>query len=135
MDLLDRIVAENDKKRFSYNDDKTMIRANQGHSISIDLKLTPTEPPKILYHGTVSKFMMSIRDKGLLKMSRQHVHLSDEVSTAKSVGSRRGKALILEVDSAKMYHEGFEFFLSKNGVWLTEYVPFKYIITELNPMQ
>lgn len=129
-DLLDKIVSENDKKRFTYNSDKTKIRANQGHSVSIDLKLLPKEPPFVLYHGTVDKFMKSIREKGLLKMSRQHVHLSSDLSTAQLVGSRRGAPLILKVNAKKMFLDGFEFFISENGVWLTDHVPFQYIFTD-----
>lgn len=127
-DLLADIVAENDKQRFSFNDDQSLIRANQGHSLDVDLDLTSLEPPEILYHGTVGKFMASIRKEGLLKMTRQHVHLSPDLDTAFNVGGRRGKPIILRVKSKLMYEKGYGFFLSKNGVWLTEHVPPSFII-------
>lgn len=122
------IVAENDKNRFTFNEDQSKIRANQGHSLKqIDLELQSVEPPNFLFHGTVSKFMQPIRDRGLLKMNRQHVHLSKDRETAIKVGSRRGKPIILSVRASDMYQDGFEFYCSKNGVWLTDHVPTKYI--------
>ena len=125
---LEIVVETNNKKRFSFNEDKTKIRANQGHSLkNIDLELKAVEPPQFLYHGTVDKFMQSIREKGLQKMNRQHVHLSNDRETAVNVGSRRGKPVILSVRTLEMYTNGFEFFLSENGVWLTDNVPSKYI--------
>ena len=126
-DELQEIVATNDKQRFIFNEDKTLIRANQGHSISIDLALTPQIPPEFLYHGTVSKFIDNIKNDGLLKMNRQHVHLSKDKETAIKVGSRRGVPVILIVRSLKMNEDGFDFYLSENGVWLTDHVPAKYI--------
>ncbi|WP_299622001.1 RNA 2'-phosphotransferase [uncultured Tenacibaculum sp.] len=128
IEKLEEVVATNDKKRFSFNEDQTKIRANQGHSLkTIDLKLEAIQPPEYLYHGTVSKFMQSIKEKGLQKMSRQHVHLSQDLETATKVGSRRGVPTILTVRSGAMHVAGFEFYQSKNGVWLTDYVPAKFI--------
>ncbi|MFB9077778.1 RNA 2'-phosphotransferase [Flavobacterium procerum] len=126
-ELLDYVVENNDKKRFAYNEDKTKIRASQGHSISVELNLAETEPLEYLYHGTVGKFMESIRNEGLKKMSRQHVHLSKDKETATKVGSRRGTPQILTVRSGAMFRDGFKFYLSENNVWLTDEVPSKYI--------
>lgn len=126
-DELKEIVFTNDKKRFSFNDDETQIRANQGHSIDVDLALNPATPPSFLYHGTVAKFLENIRQDGLLKMNRQHVHLSKDKETAIKVGSRRGSPVILVVNSFRMHEDGFVFFISENGVWLTDHVPVKYI--------
>lgn len=129
IEILRDIVETNDKKRFSFNEDESLIRANQGHSIQhIDLEMEAQEPPVILYHGTVSKFLESIKEKGLVKGSRQHVHLSLDVETAKKVGSRRGVPLILKIEAQRMCLDGYEFYLSANGVWLTEHIPAKYII-------
>ena len=125
---LEEIVATNDKQRFAFNEDKTLIRANQGHSVkTIDLQLEAVKPPEFLYHGTVEKFIDSIRRTGLQKQSRQHVHLSENIETANKVGSRRGKAIILNIASGEMHKKGFEFYLSENGVWLTDHVPAEYI--------
>lgn len=126
-ELLDYVVENNDKKRFAYNEDKTKIRASQGHSISVELDLAETEPLEYLYHGTVGKFMENIRAEGLKKMSRQHVHLSKDKETAAKVGSRRGVPQILTVRSGAMHRDGFKFYLSENNVWLTDEVPAKYI--------
>lgn len=125
--LLDQIVTTNDKQRFAYNDDKTKIRANQGHSIEVNLELEPQMPPEYLYHGTVDKFIDLIKKEGLQKMSRQHVHLSKDIETAITVGSRKGKAIILKVNSGKMHNECHTFYLSANGVWLTNAVPPQFI--------
>lgn len=127
MKELEEVVATNDKKRFSFNDDKTKIRANQGHSISIDLALIPTEPPEFLYHGTAERFKDAILSEGILKMNRQHVHLSKEKKTAVKVGSRHGKPIVLTVCSGKMHEDGIIFYVSDNGVWLTDYINIKYI--------
>ena len=126
-ETLDEVVFTNDKQRFSFSPDGTRIRANQGHSIDVNLELEPVIPPSDLYHGTVVKVLDSVREFGLLKMQRQHVHLSATVETARSVGSRRGKPVVLSVDSVKMHEDGFRFFLSANGVWLTDSVPWMYI--------
>jgi len=125
---LEEVVAMDSKTRYSFNEDKTKIRANQGHSLkNIDLEFTNQEPPEFLYHGTVSKFISSIKATGLQKRSRLYVHLSKDRATAQNVGSRRGKAIILSIRALEMYHDGFEFYLSQNGVWLTDQVPTKYI--------
>ena len=124
---LTEIVETNDKKRFTFNDNKSAIRANQGHSINVDLDMEERVPPSILYHGTVEKYIKDIKSMGLKKMNRQHVHLSSDISTAKNVGSRRGKPIILEVNTTKMIEDGCKFYKSKNGVWLTDYVNSKYI--------
>jgi len=125
--VLKEVVATNDKKRFIFNDSETKIRANQGHSIQIDLGYTAKQPPEYLYHGTVAKFMEAIKANGLLKMSRHHVHLSADLDTATKVGSRRGKPIILTVKSGAMHEAGMEFYQSENGVWLTDHVPAAYI--------
>ncbi len=125
--LLKEVVETNDKKRFAFNDNQTRIRASQGHSVQIDLNYKSKQPPKFLYHGTVAKFIDAIEKKGLLKMSRHHVHLSEELETATKVGSRRGKPIILTIRSAEMHANGIEFFQSDNGVWLTEVVLPQYI--------
>lgn len=121
-----RVVAENPKKRFVIDGDR--IRAVQGHSINIDLGLSPSVPPAILYHGTKEEFLSSILREGLTSQSRQHVHLSKDVETALIVARRRkGKDVILRVDSAAMSGDGAIFFLSDNGVWLTDHVPPRYL--------
>lgn len=125
---LKEIVYDNDKQRFAISEDGKRIRASQGHSIkSIDLQLEEREPPEILFHGTVERFMDQIESVGLHKMKRHHVHLSATVETATSVGMRRGEPVILVVDAEGMYKSGFKFFRSENGVWLTDAVPKEYI--------
>ena len=125
--VIEQVVADNDKQRFIISEDGSRIRANQGHSISIDLALTPREPPSVLFHGTATRFLDSIREQGLLHGNRQHVHLSLEQATAVNVGRRHGKPVILEVAAKRMREEGHIFFLSENGVWLTEHVPTLFI--------
>lgn len=127
MSDLEEIVEENNKQRFSFNSDKTKIRANQGHSVDIDLQLTEVKPTNTLYHGTATKFLSSIYKDGLIKGKRQHVHLSDNEKTATQVGSRHGTVYILNIDSEKMYDDGYKFYKSDNGVWLTDFVPREYI--------
>ncbi len=127
MAMLETIVATNDKKRFVFNDDKTRIRASQGHSIEVELDLQPTEPPAILYHGTTGKYLASILQMGLQKQARQHVHLSATIDTAMAVGNRHGKPVVLTIDARAMHDNGFAFYLSENKVWLTEAVPVQYI--------
>jgi len=128
-ELLKEIVETNDKKRFAFSETEDRIRASQGHSVkNIDLDLEPIEPPEILYHGTVKKFIKAIEKGGLQKMNRQYVHLSSTKEIATSVGSRRGKPIILKVRALSMYKVGYHFYLSANGVWLTDTVPFEYII-------
>lgn len=124
---LDEVVATNDKKRFSLSPDGQLIRASQGHSVKVDLNLVPVEPPDLLYHGTVKRFLDSIHQKGLLHGNRQHVHLSADRETAHCVGQRRGRPIVLVVEAAKMHHDGHLFYQSENGVWLTETVPPEYL--------
>lgn len=121
------IVDTNDKKRFAFNELKTAIKANQGHTIDVDLNLIKQRPPAILYHGTPETVVDLIMKEGLHKMKRHHVHLSADVDTAEKVGSRRGKFKILIVDTLAMHADGFNFYCSDNGVWLTDHVPPKYI--------
>lgn len=127
VDLLLRVVHENDKQRFAISSDGKSIRANQGHSIRVDLGLTPTVPPATLYHGTVARFLDGIRAKGLLAGGRQHVHLSADRHTAEIVGKRRGEPVVLLIDAERMARDATDFFLSQNGVWLTPHVPVEYI--------
>jgi len=125
--LLERVVAQNDKNRFALSDDGRRIRANQGHSVEVDLALPPAEPPELLYHGTASRSVAAIRVGGLHSGSRQHVHLSPDVPTAIKVGQRHGKPVVLIVRAKEMAAAGHQFFLSANGVWLTECVPAEFI--------
>ena len=127
MEDLIEIVETNDKKRYSFNEKRNRIRANQGHSIDINLALQPVEPPEFLYHGTASRFVPSIMEDGIVKQSRQHVHLSKDRDTALNVGSRHGKPVVLTIMSGKMHEAGIEFYCSDNGVWLTDYVDVQYI--------
>ena len=122
---LDKVVRENDKKRFVIQAER--IRANQGHSIEVSLDLKPTLPPDTLFHGTATRFLASILESGLKKMNRQHVHLSAEVETAQKVGMRHGKPAVLKIRALQMSEAGFEFFISDNGVWLTDAVPPQYL--------
>lgn len=124
---LEEIVETNDKKRFVFNEDKTRIRANQGHSIEIDLALKPQKPPEFLYHGTAEANVISILQQGIQKRNRQHVHLSEDRETAATVGMRHGKPVILVIQTGKMYEEGIPFYLSDNQVWLTDFVDPQYI--------
>ncbi len=127
-DLLEDVVATSDKQRFTFSEDGTRIRANQGHSLSsVDLALDPTVPPERLFHGTIANFIASIRERGLEKRSRQHVHLSKDEETARIVGARRGKPTILVVRSREMHARGYAFYLSANQVWLTDHVPPEFI--------
>lgn len=121
------IVSTNDKQRFAFSNDKSRIRANQGHSIDIDLALEPKQPPSILYHGTADKNIASILMHGITKISRQHVHLSTSIETAKNVGARHGKPSILCVDAGKMHNDGYTFYQSENKVWLTDVIPSEYL--------
>lgn len=125
--MLDEVVTTNDKQRFAFSDDGLFIRANQGHSVTVDLQLEPCEPPEVLYHGTVANALAAIQAEGLMPMSRQHVHLSADRETADRVGSRRGKPTILTVRSGQMWRDGHRFYQSANGVWLTDAVPPAYL--------
>lgn len=126
-ELLDIVVETNDKQRFSYSEDGRKIRANQGHSITIDLDLSPLTPPEILFHGTAVRFWEAIQAEGLHKMKRHHVHLTESRAVAQNVGSRYGKPLVLEIEAKKMHLAGYSFYKSKNNVWLVEQVPCPYI--------
>lgn len=125
--LLEQIVATNDKKRFSFDETGTRIRANQGHSVDVDLGYEAASPPALLYHGTATRFVASIRAEGLKKMARHHVHLSGDETTAHAVGQRHGKPAVLAIDAAAMAGAGFAFFISTNKVWLVEHVPAAFI--------
>ena len=125
--LLEEIVRTDLKQRYSFNEDKTLIRANQGHSIPVDVELPAKEPPEILWHGTGEKYVASIDQKGLLPKSRLYVHLSADEETAENVGKRHGKPVIYKVLSKKMAEDGYIFYQSVNGVWLTENVPVRYL--------
>lgn len=124
---LDAIVAENDKKRFEFSNDGKRIRARQGHSIEIDLKYEPKSPPEILYHGTATRFLDPIQKMGLIKGSRQHVHLSILSGTALEVGERHGKPVAIPVRAGEMHRAGILFYLTPNEVWLVDSVPPHYL--------
>src|SRR5579875_2672325 len=126
-DELVECVETNDKKRFSFDETGDLIRANQGHSVEVDLQLEEREPPEVLYHGTVERFLPAILAEGLIKGRRHHVHLSKDVETARKVGARRGKPVILKVGAGVMHRDGHKFFISANGVWLTDAVPPGYL--------
>jgi len=128
LEELQNVVASNDKKRFSLSEDGLLIRANQGHSIEVELGYAPTAPPDVLFHGTAERFMASIKKHGLIKGKRHHVHLSADIDTATKVGRRHGKPVVLKVEAGRMRQDGFVFYLSANKVWLTEYVPAQYLV-------
>ena len=127
METLEEIVRTDNKQRYSFSEDKTLIRANQGHSINVDVELKEAEPPEQLFHGTGERFASAIRKEGLKPMSRLYVHLSKDKETAVKVGSRHGKPHIFFVHSGKMYRAGYKFYLSENGVWLTKTVPPEFL--------
>jgi putative RNA 2'-phosphotransferase len=124
---LDEVVATNDKKRFAFDPEGTRIRASQGHSVPVDLGLPAVEPPPLLYHGTVDRFLAAIEREGLLPMRRHAVHLSVDVETARRVGSRRGRPVILAVAAAAMAARGYRFTVSENKVWLVSSVPAEFL--------
>jgi putative RNA 2'-phosphotransferase len=126
-ETLERIVATDEKQRYSFNESHTLIRANQGHSVPVDVELPVMEPPEILYHGTGEKYAASIDAQGLLPGRRLYVHLSGDKDTARSVGIRHGKPIVYRVLSAQMSRDGFVFYRSVNGVWLTKTVPVMYL--------
>ena len=130
METLEEVVDRNNKKRFEFNEDKTMIRARQGHSVKVDLGYQSKEPPEFLYHGTATRFLDSIEKSGLQKMNRHAVHLSKDYETAATVGKRHGKLVIFKVKSGEMYKAGKQFYVTDNDVWLTDNVDYKY----LNPI-
>ncbi|ODQ04619.1 RNA 2'-phosphotransferase [Shigella sp. FC1655] len=125
--LIKDVVKTNDKKRFAISEDGLFIRAVQGHSLKTTIDYPAITPPKILFHGTATRFIDSIFKQGLIPNSRQYVHLSQDYKTAVNVGNRHGKSIVLSVDSGKMFSEGFEFYQADNGVWLTRSVPVKYL--------
>jgi putative RNA 2'-phosphotransferase len=124
---LDQLVATSPKRRFALSDDGSRIRASQGHSVDVDLGYEPAEPPEVLFHGSVAAKARAILTAGLQRMKRHHVHLSVDEETAHAVGGRRGRALILVIAAGRMHRDGHVFYLSANGVWLTEAVPPGYI--------
>jgi putative RNA 2'-phosphotransferase len=119
---LDEIVFTSDKQRFAFDETEARVRANQGHSVEVDLQLDPADPPDVLYHGTAEAVLPAILAGGLLKMRRHHVHLSRDVETAVRVGARHGRPVVLAVAAGKMAANGFRFFVSANGVWLVDAV-------------
>lgn len=125
---LEAVVRENDKQRFAFSEDGTRIRASQGHSVRVELGYAPLAPPTLLYHGTASRLLASIRERGLVKGGRHHVHLSTDAATAAKVGARHGTPHVIEVQSGRMHADGYDFYRSDNGVWLTEHVPAKYLV-------
>lgn len=126
-DELNQVVACNDKKRFSFDSTGTLIRANQGHSVEVDLQLQPLIPPDVLYHGTGEGAVESILRTGLSKMSRHHVHLSKDITTARTVGTRHGRPVVFTINAAAMHEAGYTFYCSENGVWLVDRVPPEYL--------
>jgi len=124
---IQEVVLNNDKQRFAFNDDCTKIRANQGHSIQVDVELKEMRPPNILYHGTSSSVMTQIMNDGIKSQSRLYVHMSTDTKTASNVGGRHGVPVVLTIDAEKMHEDGFKFYLSENNVWLTDFVPADYI--------
>ena len=128
MEELLEIVATNNKKRYEFNDDKTKIRARQGHSVNVNVDLRECVPPEILYHGTATRFLDSILKKGINKGTRLHVHLSPDEETAVRVGERHGSPIVLRINARQMHDDGHQFYLSNNGVWLTDFVAPNYLI-------
>lgn len=127
---LTEVVARNNKQRFAFDSTGTLIRANQGHSVPVDLQLEPVSPPDLLYHGTGHRTIEAIRREGLRKMQRHHVHLSSDSATARAVGARHGRPVVLTIDAAAMQQAGFVFYRSENGVWLVDHVPPEYLREE-----
>ena len=128
MATLEEIVRTDNKCRYSFNENKTLIRANQGHSIPVDVEFKQAIPPDMLFHGTATRFLNSIKQQGVKPMNRLYVHLSKDVETAINVGIRHGKPAVLEINTKQMCADGIKFYLSDNGVWLTEYVDWKYVV-------
>jgi putative RNA 2'-phosphotransferase len=129
---LEDVVARNDKRRFAFDETRTLIRANQGHSVPVDLRLAPVTPPAVLYHGTGERAVDAIQRAGLLKMRRHHVHLSPDRATARKVGARHGRPIVLAVDAAAMHQAGRVLYHTANGVWLVECVPPEFL-RQLDP--
>ena len=126
-EMLEEIVVTDDKGRYSFNEDKTLIRANQGHSVPVDVELEEVKPPDVLYHGSAIQYITSIREQGLIPKSRLYVHLSADRKTAQGVGMRHGVPVVWAIDTLAMYENGFKFYKSVNGVWLTKHVPVNYL--------
>ena len=128
MEMLEEIVRTDDKQRYSFSEDKTLIRANQGHSFPVDVELERITPPDVLYHGTAERFAESIDATGLIPMSRLYVHLSGDMETAVNVGKRHGEPFVYKVEASRMHADGYEFYRSVNGVYLTKSVPKEYLM-------
>ena len=126
-ETLDEVVRTDSKGRFTYSDDGTKIKAHHGHSVNVELELSESTPPDTLYHGTAKRFVSSIEKGGLLPQSRLYVHLSSDIETAISVGKRHGEPVIFQIDCASMVRNGFRFYRTDNGIWLTKTVPPKYL--------
>lgn len=127
LDQLRHVVATSDKERYAFNEDETRIRANQGHSVEVDLQYEPVTPPELLYHGTATRFLDAIRQEGLRRMQRHHVHLSDETIRTLEVATRHGKPVLLTIRAGDMHRAGKVFYRSDNGVWLVDHVPPQFI--------
>lgn len=127
LEELEYIVETNAKQRFRFSDDRSRIRASQGHSVAVELGYTPVVPPEVLYHGTAAQHQEAIVRDGLRKMGRHHVHLSANVATARTVGRRHGRLVLFEVAAGPMHRAGFPFYQADNGVWLTDEVPAAYL--------
>ena len=134
IDIIEEVVRTDNKQRYSFNEDKTLIRANQGHSIQVDVGLEQKEPPEFLYHGTGKKYVESISKQGLIPKSRLYVHLSKDTETAVNVGKRHGEVVLYLIKSREMHQNQYKFYLSENGVWLTKEVPVEYMeeVNEIN---
>jgi len=130
---LTEVVVASDKQRFAFDRDGERIRANQGHSVPVDLQLVPEQPPAVLFHGTVASAVDAIAREGLSRRGRHHVHLSPDAATARSVGGRRGRPVVLVVAAGEMWDDGLSFFRSANGVWLTGHVPPRYLTVPSRP--
>lgn len=128
LEELKEVVASCDKQRFAFSEDFSSIKANQGHSVKVELDFKEIAAPPVLYHGTVKQFIESIKKSGLIPGKRHHVHLSKDTETATKVGKRRGEPIVLKIDAQKMQNDGFRFYISDNGVYLTDVVPKRYII-------
>ncbi|MGJ8656637.1 MAG: RNA 2'-phosphotransferase [Akkermansiaceae bacterium] len=125
--MLKTLVTENPKQRFEFDESKSSIRARQGYSVKVDLGYTPSNPPELLYHGTPSKYIDSILQEGLKKQQRHHVHMSENIPLMLEVARRRGQPRLIEINAKKMHEEGHQFFVTENQVWLSEYIPTKFI--------
>ena len=125
--VLEQIVAEDEKGRYSFNEDHTKIRANQGHSIpGVHIDMDQPEPPELLYHGTTTRFLPTILEEGIKPMSRQYVHISPDLETAIQIGKRHGKPVVLVIRAKDFINNGHPLYRSSNGVWLAKYVPCEY---------